>query len=203
MRVKICGITNLEDAQVAIDAGADALGFVFYPDSPRYITPLDARTIIKQLPPFIEKVALFVNETVDTIHDICVLSGCTLAQIHFDADEDFFSHIRFQSLRVIRAKNREDLQLYPNEYRLVDAYCESYGGAGKRLNIEWFDGIDCSKIILAGGLDPNNVAALKHYGFYAVDVSSGVEVSHGKKDHQKVFDFITGQNRESFGSKDR
>lgn len=190
MRVKICGITNLEDALHAIRSGADALGFVFYPPSPRYISPEDARTLIQQLPPFVEKVALFVNETVDTIHDVCVLSGCTLAQIHFDTDEDFFGHLRFPSLRVIRAKNRDDVQQYPHEYRLIDAYCERYGGAGKRLNIEWFEGVDCSKIILAGGLDPDNVASLKAYGFYGVDVSSGVEHTQGKKDPQKVFDFI-------------
>lgn len=190
MRVKICGITNLEDALHAIASGADALGFVFYPPSPRYISPDRARILIRQLPPFVEKVALFVNETVDIIRDVCLLTGCTLAQIHFDTDEVFFSHLRFPSLRVIRAKNREDVQRYPNEYRLIDAYCESYGGAGKRLNIEWFEGIDCSKIILAGGLDPDNVVPLKKYGFYGVDVSSGVEYSHGKKDPQKVFDFI-------------
>ncbi|MEJ2372821.1 MAG: phosphoribosylanthranilate isomerase, partial [Sulfurimonas sp.] len=79
---------------------------------------------------------------------------------------------------------------YSDEYRLVDAYCDVYGGAGKRINIEWFEGIDCSKIILAGGLDRSNVISVKPYGFYGVDVSSGVEISHGKKDPQKVQEFI-------------
>ncbi len=195
MRVKICGITNLEDALHAIQAGADALGFVFYPDSPRYISPEDARVIIRQLPPFVEKVALFVNESADSMHDICVISGCTLAQIHFDVTDDFFSHIRFPSLRVIRAQTPQDVTRYSNEYRLVDAYCENFGGNGKRLNIEWFKGVDCSKIILAGGLDPQNVASLKPYGFYGVDVSSGVEVSKGKKDPQKVKKFIQSAHR--------
>lgn len=190
MRVKICGITNLEDAQIAIDAGADALGFVFYSDSPRYITPKAAKAIIAQLPPFIEKVALFVNETPEFIRSVCLETGCTLAQIHFDVDETFFSRVGFPALRVIRAQKPEDILLYPESYRLVDAYCEGYGGSGKRLNIEWFDGIDCSKIILAGGLDPENVASLSAYGFYGVDVSSGVEASKGKKDHFKVRNFI-------------
>lgn len=190
MRVKICGITNLEDALTAIDAGADALGFVFYPESPRYITPDAAGKIINSLPPFVEKVALFVNEEPETIRSVCLLSGCTLAQIHFDVSDDFYGRIGFPSLKVVRAKNPEDVHRYADEYRLVDAYCEGYGGSGKRLNIEWFDHVDCSKIILAGGLDPDNVAALKPYGFYGVDVSSGVEASHGKKDPTKVRLFV-------------
>ena len=190
MRVKICGITSLADAQCAVDAGADALGFVFYPQSPRYITPDDARDIIEQLPPFVEKVALFVNETPQQIKNVCLSSGCTLAQIHFDVSEEFFETLGFPSLRVIRAQNQEDILQYSDHYRLVDAYCDAYGGSGKRLNIEWFEGIDCSKIILAGGLDPANVASLKPYGFYGVDVSSGVEASKGKKDPLLVQSFI-------------
>lgn len=190
MRVKICGITNLEDALFAINAGADALGFVFYPESPRYISPDNAKTIIDQLPPFIEKVALFVNETPDVIRSVCLNTGCTLAQIHFDVSDNFFSGIHFPSLRVIRAQKKEDILEYADEYRLIDAYCEAYGGSGKRLNIEWFEGVDCSKIILAGGLDPENVATLKPYGFYGVDVSSGVEASYGKKDPSLVESFI-------------
>lgn len=190
MRVKICGITNLEDALRAIDAGADALGFVFYPPSPRYVSPENAKRIIDKLPPFVEKVALFVNETPEFIRSLCLESGCTLAQIHFDVEEDFFAEVRFPTLRVIRAQKPEDVLKYSDEYRLIDAYCEAYGGSGKRLNIEWFDGIDCSKIILAGGLDADNVATLSSYGFYGVDVSSGVEASYGKKDHSKVQTFI-------------
>ena len=190
MRVKICGITSLQDAQSAIDAGADALGFVFYPQSPRYITPLDAQSIIRYLPPFIEKVGLFVNETSEHIHDVCLATGCTLAQIHFDVTESFFESLAFPSLRVVRAQCKEDVLKYPDRYRLVDAYCEGYGGSGKRLNIEWFKDIDCSKIILAGGLDATNVASLKSYGFYGVDVSSGVEASKGKKDPVQVRLFI-------------
>ena len=190
MRVKICGITNLSDALQAINAGADALGFVFYPESPRYIAPENAKAIISKLPPFIEKVALFVNETPQTIRSVCLESGCTLAQIHFDVEDSFFREINFPSLRVIRAQKQEDILKHSDEYRLIDAYCEGYGGSGKRLNIEWFENIDCSKIILAGGLDHENVSSLKEYGFYGVDVSSGVEASKGFKDHSKVSTFI-------------
>ena len=77
-----------------------------------------------------------------------------------------------------------------NNYRLIDAYCAAYGGMGKRLNLEWFEGVDCSKIILAGGLSPDNVKECQPYGFYALDVSSGVEASKGIKDPQKISDFI-------------
>lgn len=191
MRVKICGITNLEDALIAIEAGADALGFVFYPESPRYIAPDAARKIIDSLPPFVEKVALFVNEEPETIRSMCLLSGCTLAQIHFDVSDDFYGKIGFPSLKVIRARTPEDILRHADEYRLIDAYCDVFGGSGKRLNIEWFENMDCSKIILAGGLDADNVGALKAYGFYGVDVSSGVEASYGKKDSEKVRSFIS------------
>ena len=190
MRVKICGITSYEDAMTAIEAGADALGFVFYEPSPRYLTPNKARDIISKLPPFVEKVALFVNEGAQKINEVCSYTGATLAQIHFEASDELYESLKTPHLKVVRAAKREDVMRYGDEYRLVDAYCEAYGGSGKRLNLEWFDGLDCSKIILAGGLNPNNVAEVKQYGFYAVDVSSGVEASKGKKDPQKVKEFI-------------
>jgi len=190
MRCKICGITSYEDAMIAINAGANALGFVFYEKSPRYITPLEAKNIIKRLPPFVEKVALFVNLDAPFINEICHTTGATLAQIHFDADTELYNKLEVPYLKVIRAKSRKDILQYSDEYRLVDAYCEAYGGAGKRLNIEWFQDIDCSKIILAGGLNPQNIGTLKEYNFYAFDVSSGVESSAGKKDAKKVKEFI-------------
>lgn len=190
MRTKICGITSLKDAMIAIDAGANALGFVFYEKSPRNITIENAQKVIKQLPPFVEKVALFVNEDADTINQTCQKTGATLAQLHFEADDSLYSELKVPYIKVIRAKSAKDILLYKDEYRLIDAYCEAYGGAGKRINIEWFNDIDCSKIILAGGLDASNVASLKQYGFYGVDVSSGVELSHGIKDAVKVREFI-------------
>ncbi len=190
MRTKICGITSYEDAMVAIEAGADALGFVFYEKSSRYISPLDAQKIIKKLPPFVEKVGLFVNVDAQIINSYIQESGCTLAQLHFEASDKVYEQLFVPYIKVIRAKSKEDILKYKDEYRLVDAYCEAYGGVGKRLNIEWFKDTDNSKIILAGGLDSSNVASLKKYGFYGVDVSSGVEISHGKKDSKKVKAFI-------------
>ena len=190
MRVKICGITNLEDAIYAVSCGADALGFVFYPPSPRYIEPERAAKIIEELPPFVEKVGLFVNESAQDIEKMAHTSGISLAQLHFDIDEEFADSIDFPTIPVVRAKSAEDIDRFSDRYRLVDAWCESYGGSGKRLNIEWFDGRDNSKIILAGGLDAQNVGNLAGYGFYAVDVSSGTEAARGKKDPEKVRKFI-------------
>ena len=190
MRTKICGITSYKDAMIAIDAGADALGFVFYEKSPRYVTKEQAKKIISKLPPFVEKVALFVNEDVQTIDNTCQETGATLAQLHFDASPELYNSLQTPYIKVTRASSAKDILQYKDEYRLVDAYCETYGGAGKRINIEWFKDVDCSKIILAGGLNETNISSLKKYGFYGVDVSSGVEKSHGIKDSIKVKNFI-------------
>ncbi len=195
MRVKICGITNVKDALHAVECGADALGFVFYNKSPRYITPTAAKRIIDQLPPFVERVGLFVNEGVETIDTVCKYCDISRAQIHFDVDEESLDTIGLQTLPVVRAQCAEDIYTFKNRYRLVDAYSEVYGGTGKRLNLEWFEGVDCSKIILAGGLTPDNVEEVKSYGFYALDVSSGVEAIKGKKDPVKVKEFINNAKR--------
>jgi len=190
MRVKICGITNYDDAMLCIDAGADALGFVFYPASPRYISPENASLIISSLPPFVEKVGLFVEESVESIEKISRESGITLAQIHFDVDEKFIDSITFPTLPVVRASSPSDLKRFDGRYRLVDAFSASYGGSGKRLDLSWFDDIDREKIILAGGLTPDNLEELRGYGFYGVDASSATEASKGVKDPRKVRRFI-------------
>ena len=190
MRVKICGITNLEDALYAIDSGADAQGFVFYDKSPRYITPIDANLIISKLPPFVEKVGLFVNHSAIEINSISDISKITLAQIHFEADDTLYDELNIPHIKVIRADKKEDILKYADEYRLVDAYVDEYGGMGKRVILEWFDDIDVSKIILAGGLDIDNIYEVLPYSFYGVDVSSSLEKSKGIKDAQKVSNFI-------------
>jgi len=190
MRVKICGITNLEDALYAISQNADALGFVFYPKSPRYISPKNAKKIIQELPPFIDMVGLFVNETAENINKISQDTKITLAQIHFDMPSSELNKIKTRTLKVIRTNCKNDILKYKDEYRLVDAFCETYGGSGKRLNLEWFDDIDCSKIILAGGLTPENLLEIKDYNFYGVDVSSATEKIKGIKDPIKVKKFI-------------
>ncbi len=190
MRVKICGITNLQDALDAIDAGADALGFVFYDKSPRYINPIEAKKIIEQLPPFVQPVGLFVNMYAAQVDFICKLSGVDIAQIHFECDEKFYNSLQTKHIKVVRAKSASDLLLYKDQYRIVDAFVESYGGEGKRINLEWFKNIDCSKIILAGGLTASNLKEIRDYNFYSVDVSSGVEKNKGIKDKEKMINFV-------------
>jgi phosphoribosylanthranilate isomerase len=190
LRVKICGITNIKDAIDAINAGADALGFVFYEPSPRYISPNDAKKIIAQLPPFVQCVGLFVNLPAPQIDFICKMAKIDIAQIHFEADVEFYKHLQTKHIKVIRAKTKQDIINNQGEYCLVDAFVEEYGGMGKRINTQWFEGVDCSKMILAGGLSEDNIEELKEFCFYAFDVSSSVETSKGKKDKSKMENFV-------------
>ncbi|MFY9075039.1 N-(5'-phosphoribosyl)anthranilate isomerase [Malaciobacter mytili] len=194
MRIKICGITNLEDALDAINAGADALGFVFYEKSPRYIEVKKAKEIVDKLPPFIQTVGLFVNESSKHINDICHLTNMQLAQIIDDEDNTEFDNLNIKYIEVIRANCKEDLEDLDENYYLVDAFVEGFGGAGKRVALEWFKDVDCSKLILAGGLTASNLKELKGYNFYGVDVSSGVEASKGKKDKEKMKEFVKAAN---------
>jgi len=190
MWVKICGITNLEDALCAINAGADALGFVFYPHSPRYVTPQKAKYIAQHLPLHVKKIGLFVNETSSQINVTCKESQMDIAQIHFEVDDDFLKALEVPYLCVVRAKSHQDIIQRQGTLRFVDAYVESFGGVGQRLELAWFKHSDNHNIILAGGLSPENVEEVKAFGFYGVDVSSGVEKSKGLKDHDKVRAFI-------------
>ncbi|MDR1460918.1 MAG: phosphoribosylanthranilate isomerase [Campylobacteraceae bacterium] len=190
MRVKICGITSLEDALSAVDAGADAIGFIFYSKSPRYITLKEAKKISASLPPFVQKIGVFVNESPKNIDRICKKAKLNFAQLHFDVDEKFLSKLKIPHIKVIRAKEMCDVLKYNDEYRLIDAFVDSFGGEGKSIDLSWFEGVDCSKIILAGGLHADMLESIKHFGFYGVDVSSGVELSYGKKDAQKVYEFV-------------
>ncbi|AXH15444.1 phosphoribosylanthranilate isomerase [Malaciobacter mytili] len=194
MRIKICGITNLEDALDAINAGADALGFVFYEKSPRYIEVKKAKEIVDKLPPFIQTVGLFVNESSKHINDICHLTNMQLAQIIDDEDNTEFDNLNIKYIEVIRANCKEDLEDLDENYYLVDAFVEGFGGAGKRVALEWFKDVDCSKLILAGGLTASNLKELKGYNFYGIDVSSGVEASKGKKDKEKMKEFVKAAN---------
>jgi phosphoribosylanthranilate isomerase len=190
-KVKICGITNLEDALFACEAGADALGFVFYEKSPRYIRPKLAKEIALKLPPFVKKVGLFVNETPKFINEVMVKACMDIAQLHFEVSKDFLSQLECDYLEVKRVKSKKDIaDISYDRYCLVDAYVKSYGGEGKRIHQEWFEGVDCSKFILAGGLDEKNVQEMKKYGFYGFDVSSGVEKTKGLKNHTKIKNFI-------------
>ena len=194
MRVKICGITNLQDALDAINAGADALGFVFYVNSPRYITPLKAKEIVEKLPSFVQTVGLFVNENENFINEVCTESKMQLAQIIDDNEILNYELLKVKSIKVIRVKSQKDLRDLNKDFYLLDAFVDGFGGKGKRVALEWFENLDCSKFILAGGLTSNNLKEINGYGFYGVDVSSGVEESKGKKSKQKMIDFVKEAN---------
>jgi len=190
MRVKICGITNYEDAKISCDAGADALGFVTYEKSPRFIKVDEIKKIIEKLPPFVVKAVLFVNSSAEYVNEVMKYTKADVAQIHFEVDDDFYEKLTCKYIKVIRAKEKEDIKKLETEYKIVDAYVPEYGGSGKRVALEWFENRDNSKIILAGGLTPENVFEVGRFGFYGVDVSSGVEKAPGIKDKRKVRRFV-------------
>ncbi len=196
-RIKICGITNLEDALAATQAGADALGFVFYSKSPRYITPEEAASIINQLPPFVQIVGLFVNEPAELVNQISHRCKLGLVQLHGDETPEYCHQINQRLIKAFRVQTADDLKQivgYADYGCLLDAYCDSaYGGTGKSFNWEIAkEAVQRGhQVILAGGLSAENVAdAVRQVQPYAVDVSSGVETTPGRKDPLKLQQFI-------------
>lgn len=195
-KIKICGITNIEDALTAAELGADALGFIFYRGSRRYIDPEEARRIIKKLPPFVSTVGVFVNQSLDEISSIKLNTGIDIIQLHGDESPEFCMMIPHKLIRAIRIKakiDRDEVELYPVQAILFDTHSEdNYGGTGRSFNWDILRNLDISKkIILSGGLTPENVCqALEVAKPYGVDVSSGVEHSPGKKNHTKLRKFI-------------
>jgi phosphoribosylanthranilate isomerase len=196
VRVKICGITNLADAMTAVEAGADALGFVFYEKSPRFINPLAAAEIIAKLPPFVQPVGLFVNEEAEKINWTADYCGLDLVQLHGDETPEDCLEVNRRVIKAFRMQSTvsiEPLRKYQVSGFLLDAWCpDCYGGTGKTFNWEMAAAASqYGRIILAGGLTPENVAeAIVAVRPYAVDVSSGVESVPGKKDREKVREFI-------------
>jgi len=196
VKVKICGITSLEDARMAVDAGADALGFVFYDKSPRNINPLEAAQIIAKLPPFIQTVGLFVNEEIEKINWTADYCGLDLVQLHGDETPEECLEVNRRVIKAFRMQSIvsiEPLKKYQVSGYLLDAWSpDAYGGTGKTFNWEMAAAASqYGRIILAGGLCPENVAeAIREVRPYAVDVSSGVESEPGKKDRNKVQEFI-------------
>lgn len=200
IQVKICGITNEEDALRAADCGADALGFIFYPLSPRYIKPVDVRKLIRVLPVELVKVGVFVNEKTDEIKKVMKYCGLDMIQLHGDEKPEFCRE--FPSAQVIKAvelKNEADF-VYAKSYHvgaiLVDSrHAGLYGGTGRKANWDFACRIKNKKpLILSGGLNEDNIAqAIKDVAPHALDINSGVESEPGKKDHAKlarIFDII-------------
>lgn len=198
VQVKICGITSLEDAQTAVDCGADALGFVFYPPSPRYVTPEQAAQIIRALPPFVTTVGLFVDVTCEVVNATVVRCGLDRVQLHGRETAEFCRRISRPVIKAIRIKNAESLSPLPDyvvSAYLLDAYVEGALPGGTGASFAWELAARAKPygpIILAGGLTPENIeTAIAQVRPYGVDVSSGVERLPGLKDHQKIRQFIT------------
>ena len=200
VRVKVCGITNAEDAGAAVEAGADALGFIFHQKSPRYVVPAVAARIIADLPPLIMPVGVFVNEDLATVRSIMDACGLGLAQLHGDENASYCHDLSRPAMKALRLRDRTSL-LTVAEYQgrggvrgfVLDRFSEAaYGGTGQVT--DWGLAAEIAKstrVLLAGGLTPDNVTeAIRTVRPYGVDVSSGVESAPGKKDHAKIFAFL-------------
>jgi len=197
VKVKICGITNFEDAIVAADAGADALGFIFYEPSPRCVTIETAAAIIRRLPPAILKVGVFVNASEDLVSRTAKDCGLNFLQFHGSESPGFCLSFGIESMKAFQIRDASSLTPlaeYKTRAWLLDAWSPSRpGGIGEIFN--WDLAVQAGQlgrpIFLAGGLTPKNVGeAISKVNPYGVDVSSGVEASPGRKDHTKLKDFI-------------
>lgn len=197
VKVKICGITSVSDANAAADAGADALGFMFWDKSPRAVSLGAAAEIVRQLPPFIVKVGVFVNAEEDLVIRAIRECGLNLLQFHGDETPEYCLQFGLMSMKAFRMRDAGSLKAlanYPTDAWLLDAYTPGKpGGTGEQF--DWDLAVEAVKlgrpIFLAGGLTPENVGeAVTRVQPYAVDVSSGVEAAPGRKDHAKVREFI-------------
>lgn len=195
VRVKICGITNLRDAHRALDLGADALGFVFFPGSPRAVSPEMARRIIETLPPLVTTVGVFVNETIDDVREVRRMTGIALVQLHGDESPEAANALGPSVIKTIRVKGIEsfgEIDRYQPRAFLLDAHTDAeYGGTGQRFAWDLAKHVEGVPFFLAGGLTPDNVAeAIAATRPYGVDVSSGVESEPGHKDPVRLKAFI-------------
>jgi phosphoribosylanthranilate isomerase len=202
-RIKICGITRLEDARMAVELGADAIGLVFYAPSPRSIDPEQARAIIAAIPPFTTTVGLFVDPTPEQVES--VLRRCALGLLQFHGDEapDFCRGFGLPYIKAARVRADVDLVQYLSRYQaaqgwLLDAYHDRlYGGTGESFDLKLIPRDLARPVILSGGLTPDNVgAAVRQARPWAVDVSTGVEAAQGVKDAAKIAAFISGVRNE-------
>ena len=192
VKVKICGITNLEDAAAAVDMGADLLGFNFYPKSKRYIPPAEAIVIINELPTFVDIAGVFVNATAEHIKKVSEQCFLNWIQLHGDESPDFCDSVFCPGAKIIKAirvRSPEDTKMarqYYTDAVLFDGYDpQSYGGVGKSFDWELISQVD-KRVFLAGGVNPQNAAQAIETGVYGIDICSGVEKEPGKKDHEKM-----------------
>ena len=195
-RIKICGLTREQDVDAAVAAGADAIGFVFYPPSPRYVTPERAAELARRIPPFVDVVGLFVNEAPATVHAACAALPINLLQFHGDEDAAYCSQFSRPYLRAARVRPDLDLIEFARSFPrarglLLDAFVEGYGGGGHVFDWTLIPPDLPGFLVLSGGLTADNVGeAIRRVRPVAVDVSSGVEMGKGIKDHAKIAAFV-------------
>lgn len=202
VRIKFCGITRVEDALAAVSLGADALGFVFYAPSPRYVDLTTATQIARQLPPFVCKVGLFVNASAAQVSQACDAVGLDVVQYHGDETPEHCADAPRPWIKAIRVRPELDIAQECARYSaasawLFDTYDDKlYGGSGKVFDWHRLPQHNRRPIILAGGLSPDNVGqAIRSTAPYAVDVSGGIEAAKGIKDHDKMRKFIAEVKR--------
>jgi phosphoribosylanthranilate isomerase len=188
MLVKICGITRLEDAVAAVDAGAGAIGFIFWPASPRFIDPHRARKIVARLPPFITPVGVFVNQPLDYVNGVSSLVRLGAVQLHGDEAPDFAARVTSPVIKAVSPG--AGTATWPAEVRLLLDVHDPVARGGTGRTIDWTAAAEIASrrnILLAGGLTPDNVAgAIARVRPFGIDVSSGVEIAPGIKDHRRL-----------------
>jgi phosphoribosylanthranilate isomerase len=195
MKVKVCGITNLDDALLCEKEGANALGFIFYRQSKRYISPDDAAAVIKELSSFTAKVGVFVNEDISVLNQIVEKTKINVVQLHGDEDENYCVGIKSPVIKSFRIKENfdfESIYKYKNVDYLFDAYSENnFGGTGKTFNWKLIPPELKNKIILSGGISEKNIEEIfRDITPSVVDLSSSLESEPGKKDTEKVKSFF-------------
>ena len=198
-RVKICGITRIEDALTAIRLGANAIGFIFWDKSARYIDPKEARKIVMALPPFVTVVGVYVNPSSEWVEETCSIAGLNLLQFHGDELPEFCSQFPLPYIKAVRIRSGIDLLQYAAQYSssnglLLDSYVEGVpGGTGRTFEWSLIPENLSLPLIVSGGLHAKNVCeAIREAKPWAVDVSSGVEITKGIKDAYKIAAFMTG-----------
>jgi phosphoribosylanthranilate isomerase len=203
-RIKICGITRVEDARMAAELGADAIGLVFYPPSPRNVGLEQARAIIAAMPPFVTITGLFVDPAPEQVESVLRRCSLDLLQFHGDESPEFCGDFGMPYIKAARVRADADLVQYLSRYHaaqgwLLDAYHDGlYGGTGESFDWKLVPRDLARPVILSGGLTPENVgAAVRQVRPWAVDVSSGVEAAKGIKDAAKIAAFIVGVENEN------
>lgn len=195
-RIKICGLTRAADVEVAVDAGADAIGFVFYAPSPRYVTPAQAAPLARALPPFVSSVALFVNADAADVRETLRRVPISLLQFHGDEDDDWCRQFERPFIKAARVRPGMDLLQYAADFPsaqaiLLDAFVPGFGGGGAVFDWSLVPPGFSRPLIVSGGLTVDNVGeAIARLRPAAVDVSSGVEAAKGIKDPVRVREFV-------------